>query len=60
MLHKSSKNKNEVMVIAVHIDNCMIATSSTQLINDFKAGLQKHVEVMDLGELHWMLGIEIK
>ena len=60
VFHKSSKNKNEVMVIAVHIDDCTITTSSSQLVNDFKAGLWKHVEVTDLGEFHWMLGIEIK
>jgi len=29
-------------------------------VTDFKAGLSKHVEVTDLGELHWMLGIEVK
>jgi len=30
------------------------------LIDELKAGLRKHFEVTDLGELHWMLGIEIK
>jgi len=29
-------------------------------MDDLKAGLSKHVEVTDLGELHWMLGIEVK
>jgi hypothetical protein len=29
-------------------------------VDAFKAGLSKYVEVTDLGELHWMLGIEVK
>src|SRR5258708_22977530 len=48
------------MVIAVHVDDCTIAASSTRLVEDFKAGLRRHVEVTDLGALHWMLGIEIR
>jgi len=30
------------------------------LINKFKDGLHQHVEVTDLGVLHWMLGLEIQ
>ena len=44
----------------MHVDNCTIAASSLSLIEDFKAGLQEHVKVTNLGELHWMLGVEIK
>ena len=44
----------------VHIDDCMIAATNAHLIKDFKASLCKHVEVMDLRALHWMLGIEIR
>ena len=60
MFHKSDKDKNEVTVVAVHVDDCTIAASNLRLIEEFKAGLRKHVEVTDLGELHWMLGIKIK
>jgi reverse transcriptase-like protein len=42
------------------MDNCTIATSSAHLIEDFKASLCRHIEVTDLGALHWMLGIEIR
>ena len=44
VFHKSDKNKNEVTVIAVHVDNCTIAASNLRLIEEFKAGLKKHVE----------------
>ena len=36
------------------------SSCDTRLVEDFKTGLSKHVEVTDLGELHWMLGIEVK
>src|SRR5713226_2593598 len=60
VFHKSDKRKKELTVIVVHVDDCMITTSSTRLVEDFKAGLCRHVEVTDLGALHWMLGIEIR
>ena len=58
--HKMSTVAGELIVIAVHVDDCMITASQLRLVEDFEAGLSKHVEVTDLGELHWMLGIEVK
>jgi hypothetical protein len=60
VFYKQNKTKNKVTVVAVHIDDCTITASSLDLIEGFKADLRKHVEVTDLGELHWMLGVEIK
>ena len=57
---KADTLKNEITVVAVHIDDCTIAASNTHLIEDFKAGLCRHVKVTDLGKLHWMLSVEIK
>jgi len=48
-----------LIVIAVHVDDCTIAASTLALIDEFKARLKDHVEITDLGELHWLLGIEI-
>jgi hypothetical protein len=44
----------------VHVDDCTIAVEKLVSVVDFKAGVGKHVEVVDLGELHWLLGIEVK
>jgi hypothetical protein len=44
----------------VHVDNCTIAASTIRLVEDLKDGLRQHVEVTDLGTLHWMLGIEVQ
>jgi Reverse transcriptase (RNA-dependent DNA polymerase) len=46
--------------MVMHVDNCTIAGCTCHLIEEFKAGLCKHLDVTDLGELHWMLGIEVK
>ena len=48
-----------LIIIVVHIDDCTITASSLTLIVTFKAELTKHVEIMDLGKLHWLLGIEV-
>jgi hypothetical protein len=57
---KVIKLKGELIIVVMHIDNCMIVTSTICLIEELKAGLYMHVEVTDLGELHWMLSIEVK
>jgi Reverse transcriptase (RNA-dependent DNA polymerase) len=60
VFYKSNPRANELTVVAVHVDDCTIAATSPRLVNALKDGLRKHVEVTDLGELHWMLGIEVK
>ena len=48
-----------IVVIAVHVDDCTIAASTKALVREVKSTLNKHVEVTDLGEVHWLLGIEV-
>jgi len=48
-----------LIIVLVHVDDCTMVATALPLINDFKAGLVKHVEITNLGELHWLLGIEI-
>jgi len=38
----------------------MIAATLIVLITDFKVQIARHAKITDLGELHWLLGIEIK
>src|SRR5713226_10774610 len=51
---------DQLTIVAVHVDDCTIAASSKALIDKFKSNLKKCIEVTDLGELHWLLGIEVK
>jgi Reverse transcriptase (RNA-dependent DNA polymerase) len=57
---KVDTHKGDLTITAVHVDDCTIAATCIRLIEELKAGLHQHIEVTDLGELHWMLGIEIK
>ena len=47
-------------MVMVHVDDCTIAATSPSLIADFKSRVAGHVEITDLGELHWLLGIEVR
>jgi hypothetical protein len=60
VFYKHIKTPCSIIVIAVHVDDCTIAASSTAAVDALKVGLRKHVEVTDLGKLHWMLGIEVR
>ena len=48
-----------LMIVLVHVDDCTIVGTSRDLIAKFKSEITKHVEITDLGEIHWILGIEI-
>ena len=48
-----------LMIVLVHVDDCTMVTSIT-LIVKFKIEITKYVAITDLGELHWILGIEVK
>jgi len=52
--------KGKLTVVVVHVDDCLIVATTIRLIKELKAGLRRHFEVTDLGELHWMLGIKVK
>jgi len=51
---------NTLMIVLVHVDDCTIVATSILLITKFKIEIAKHVAISDLGELHWILGIEVK
>ena len=49
-----------LIIVLVHVDDCTIVATSMHLIENFKAAIAKHVEISVLGELHWILGIEVR
>jgi hypothetical protein len=55
----SRSASDELTVIVVHVDHCTLAASSIDLIYKLKEKICTYVEVTDLGELHWLLGIEV-
>ena len=48
-----------LIIVVVHVDNCTITATSIAMVSEFKSNMKKYVKVTDLGELHWLLGIEI-
>lgn len=54
------EGNSDLTIVVVHVDDCTIAASALSLVMDLKARLREHVEITDLGELHWLLGIEVK
>ncbi|TFY50793.1 hypothetical protein EVG20_g11324 [Dentipellis fragilis] len=54
------RDESSTLIVAVHVDDCTIAATSKELVESFKAKVREFVEVTDLGELHWLLGIEVK
>jgi hypothetical protein len=49
-----------IIIILVHVDDCTITATAIKLIERFKQEIAKHINITDLGELHWLLGIEHK
>ena len=50
----------DLMIMVIHVDDCTIAGLTFTLVADMKRHMREHVEITDLGELHWLLGIEVK
>ena len=53
------RERKVLLIVLVHVDDCTLVGTSHDLIAKFKAEINKHVEITDLGEIHWILGIEI-
>ena len=49
-----------LIIVLVHVDDCTIAGTSITLILRFKIKIAKFIAITDLGELNWILGIEVK
>jgi hypothetical protein len=47
------------LVIAVNTDDMLMAGSVRKAIEEFKGELSARVKIKDLGDVHWLLGIEV-
>jgi len=48
-----------LLVLAVHVDDCILTGSSSDLIAQYKAKLNACHTLTDLGPVHWLLGIKV-
>jgi hypothetical protein len=49
----------DIIVLAVHVDDCMLLGSSQKLMDEFKIQMNKTYKISDLGAIHWLLGIKV-
>jgi Reverse transcriptase (RNA-dependent DNA polymerase) len=49
----------DIIILAVHVDGCMLLGSSRRLIDEFKVQINKTYKISDLGAIHWLLGIKV-
>jgi len=49
-----------LIIVLVHVDDCTIVGKSQSLINRFKIEIVKYVDITDMGDLHWILGIKVR
>src|SRR6202522_752242 len=59
VFYRRDKLLKLLIIILVHVDDCSIAGRPKGIIDKFKIEIQKYVKITDLGELHWILGIEV-
>jgi hypothetical protein len=55
----SACNGNNITILAIHVDDCLITGSSPDLIADYKQKLNARYSLTNLGPVHWLLGIKI-
>ena len=59
-IYIKSDSSGGIMLVALYVDDLVLAASNMTLIDDFKAAIGDRFHVKDLGELRWVLGIEVK
>jgi hypothetical protein len=51
--------EDHVLVLAIHVNDCIFTGDSAKLIAEYKEKLNKVYALTDLGPVHWLLGIKI-
>jgi Reverse transcriptase (RNA-dependent DNA polymerase) len=51
--------QGDTLILAIHVDDCMLTSSSSILIAEYKKKIHAIYPLTDLGQIHWLLGIKI-
>jgi len=57
---KITLDPNSLIIILVHVNNCTLVSTSLGLIDWVKNSVKEFMEIIDIGEIHWLLDIEVK
>ena len=49
----------EIIILAIHVDDCTITGSSHSLIQQYKSRINSKYSMTDLGPVNWLLGIKV-
>ena len=49
----------DILILAVHVDDCTITGSSKELIQEFKSKIASRFRITDLGPISWLLGMKV-
>src|SRR6266404_1876525 len=52
-------SEETLLILAVHVDDCIITGNSPAGIKDFKKQVHEHYAITDIGPIHWILGIKV-
>lgn len=56
----SKKVGNEVLIIAIYVDDILVTGANQMMIKDFKEKMNGRFDMTDLGKLKYYLGIEVE
>ena len=59
VFYRRCEKTNVLIIVLVHVDDCSIVGKTKALIAQFKVKIAKFVDITDMGNLHWILGIEV-
>jgi transposase InsO family protein len=54
-----AKLEGHLLILAIHVDDCILTGSSPELISQYKSKLNDCYALTDLGPINWLLGIKI-
>lgn len=54
------RKDSRVLVVLLWVDDLIIAGNNTQCLSNFKKDISSRFQMKDLGELAWILGMEVK
>ena len=52
--------EGNLIIIIAHVDDLTIITSSMELIEEVKGVLRMAFKILDMGEIHWILGFSVE
>jgi len=53
-------HQGKIIIIVVAVDDLLLTSSSRRLLLESKTNLKSEFSITEMGEVHWLLGVEVK